>query len=92
MRISVRYLAQLRQAAGTAGEEVELQTASSARELVTQLAQRRGGDLGRLLLDSDGRLHPTILLFVGDEQVGPEEYTPLKEGDIITLLSPIAGG
>ena len=92
MRISVHYLAQLRQAAGTGCEEMDLPTACSARQLLVRLAQQRGDSLGRLLLGGDKKVHPTILLFVGDEQVGPEEDTMLKDGDVVTILSPIAGG
>jgi molybdopterin converting factor small subunit len=92
MKVTVRYLAQLKQAAGVSGEEIDLPAACTARELVVQLARRRGDALHRLLLDAKGALHPTILLFVGDEQVGADDCALLKDGDVITLLSPVAGG
>jgi molybdopterin converting factor small subunit len=91
MKIAVRYMAQIRQAAGVGGEAVELAAACGADELVTQLARGRE-PLRRLLLDADGRLHPTILLFVNDEQVPAWERTLLRDGDVVTVLSPVAGG
>jgi molybdopterin/thiamine biosynthesis adenylyltransferase len=40
----------------------------------------------------DAGLHPTVLLFVGDEQVGPGERVVLRDGDVVTVLLPVAGG
>ena len=64
----------------------------TASELAARLAARHGDVLRRLLLGADGRLSPVILVFVGDAQVGPDDRLALKDGDVITLLSPVAGG
>ncbi len=90
MRIAVRYMAQLRQATGVSAEEVELPDACSVGDLLARLAGRHGEPLRRLLLDRDGATQPTILVFVGDEQAG--DRAVLADGDVVTLLSPIAGG
>ena len=92
MKVSVRYMAQLRTAAGTAAETVDIEAPCTAADLVAHLAARHGDALRRLLLGADGRLSPIILVFLGDSQVGPGEPLPLKDGDVITLLSPVAGG
>jgi molybdopterin converting factor small subunit len=92
MRVLVRYMAQLRTAAGIAEESVELAGPCTASELAARLAARHGDALRRLLLAADGRLSPVILVFVGDAQAGPDERLALKDGDVVTLLSPIAGG
>jgi molybdopterin converting factor small subunit len=60
-------------------------------ELVAHLTSRREA-LQRLLLDGNGSLQPTILFFVGDDQVAPDDDLNLKEGDVVTLMAPIAGG
>jgi molybdopterin converting factor small subunit len=91
VKIAVRYMAQLRRAAGTAVEQVELDPPCSAADLVKRLAERRGGSFRDLLLDAGGGVQPAILLFVGDEQVGPETV-PLRDGDVVTVLTPMAGG
>jgi molybdopterin converting factor small subunit len=92
MTVAVRYMAQLRHAAGLAQEQVELPAACTVQELLIQMAERHGDPLQRLLLAADRILHPTILLFVGDEQVGTDERVLLKDGDVVTVLAPVAGG
>lgn len=92
MKVVVKYLAQVRQAAGMGGEDVEVPSPCSAEELVVRLAGDRGGSLGRILLDGGGRLQPTILLFVGDSQVSRAAPAKLRDGDVVTVLSPMSGG
>lgn len=79
MKLAVRYLAQLRHAVGSGGEEVELPGPLSVRELLAALAARR-----------PALLTPALLVFVGDEQAEPERQ--LRDGDEVTLLTPVAGG
>jgi molybdopterin converting factor small subunit len=88
--VEVSYTAQLRQAAGVASEAVDLDGPGTLRHLVERLGQRHGEALRRLVLDPAGSLQPTVLVFVGDAQVRGD--APLKEGDRVTLMSPIAGG
>src|SRR5262245_36326091 len=92
MKITIRYRAQVRLAAGVPSEEVELAQTYSMREFIARLAERHGDPLRQLLLDTGGNLHPTILLFVGDEQVEPADRVEWKDGDVVTVLSPMAGG
>jgi molybdopterin converting factor small subunit len=92
MKITIHYMAQLRQAAGTGSEQIEIDRACSVRELACRLADRHGDHLRRLLLDAGGQLQPTNLFFVGDMQVQPSDAVALKDGDVVTVLSPIAGG
>ena len=91
MRVSVRYMAQLRQAAGAAVEQVELDRPCSVGELLTHLARRHGAPLRDLLVDAGGVPHSGVLLFVGEEQVDLEKAT-LRDGDVVTVLTPMAGG
>ncbi len=92
IRISVRYMAQLKQAAGAACEEVALPDPCPVRDLLLAIADRHGTSLRSLLLDADGSLQPTILVFVNDGQLSANDGPALKDGDVVTLLSPIAGG
>lgn len=92
MKVAVRYLAQLKPAAGGLGEQVEVPSPCSVEELLAHLAHRHGPALRDLLLDAAGRRQPTILVFVGDVQVAPGEPAQLRDGDVLTLLSPMAGG
>jgi molybdopterin converting factor small subunit len=92
MKIAVRYMAQLRTAAGCAAELVEMDAAASPADLMVRLAERHGQPLAGLLLDADHQAQPTVLLFVGDEQVRADQPFALHDGDAVTLLSPMAGG
>ncbi len=91
MKVEVRYAAQVRHAAGCAAEQVEVEHPCSAGELVVRLAQARESLRG-LLLDQGGDLQPALLLFVGDEQVDAGGGRLLRDGDVVTILSPMAGG
>lgn len=92
MQVSVTYLAQLKQATGTATETVELQAGSTVRDLVARLADRHGAGFSTLVLTEDGNLRRTILLFAGQEQITWDPPRALDDGDDVTILSPIAGG
>ena len=91
MKITVRYATQLKQRAGTDAEELELTEAASVQACLQAVSQRHT-DLQSLLLDANGSLSSTILVFVGDDQIDDPATATLKEGDVVTLLSPIAGG
>ena len=84
-------MAQLRQTAGAAWEQVELERPCTAAELLNHLAARHGRPFRDLVLDAAGDVRPAVLLFIGDEQVCPEA-TVLRDGDVLTVLTPMAGG
>jgi molybdopterin converting factor small subunit len=92
MKVAVKYLAQVRQAAGCPAEAVELEGGCSLGELVRRLAERHGDPLRRLLLGPAGAPHDSLLLFVGEEQVRCESGRELRDGDVVTVLTPMAGG
>ena len=85
MKVTVRYLAQVKRATGVAAEEVELPDTCLLRDLLAHLAERHGEPLRQLL-------GPALLIFVGDEQVTSGEAVALKDGDVVTVLAPMAGG
>jgi molybdopterin converting factor small subunit len=89
MIVVVRYLAQLKQSAGRSKEQVSVDGPCSVAELAGLLAQRHPA-LRSTLLDVAGRVQPTLLIFVGDEQA--ELGRLLGDGDEVTLMTPIAGG
>lgn len=92
MQVTVEYEAQVKRAAGTRKEDVELDTPCSLQEFLTRIAETHGDPLRSLLFHADGHLQPSILVFVGDEQVQRDEVRQLRDRDIVTLLSPISGG
>ena len=89
MNVTVRYHAQIRQAAGRAWEAVEVPDGTTLKGLLAVVAERTAS-LGALLLDEDGNAKPSLLTFVGDRQARGDEV--LHDGDEVLLLLPIAGG
>ncbi len=92
MKITIEYAAQVKRAAGIASEELDVESSCTVHAAVNQAANNHGDELRAVLFDSDGRLHPSILLFVGDDQIRWDQEVELSDHDVITLLSPISGG
>lgn len=91
MKIQVEYVAQIKEAAGVSGEAVSLAAGASVLELLQAVAKAHER-LGGLLLDPTGAVRPSALVFIGDEQYDAAEPRPLRDGDTVTLMSPLAGG
>lgn len=92
MRITVEYAAQLKRAAGRPSEEVDLPDGSTVQDAADRIAAQHGDGLRSLLLDGTGRVHPSVLVFVGDEQVRRCAERTLGDGAVVTFASPISGG
>jgi len=90
--VRVEYAAQVKRAAGIAAETVAVADDCSLQELAGQVAAAHGEALQKLLLDEGGGLQPSILIFVGDEQVRGDAARVLNGRDTVTFLSPISGG
>jgi len=91
MKVTVHLLAQLRKAAGTERMEIEMSADTTLAELLVELC-RITPALRPFLLDAGDRPPPSILVFLGEEQVRRLEVQKLREGDVVTLLTPMAGG
>jgi MoaD family protein len=93
MHVTVNYMAQVKRAAGTASEAVELAAGSTVGALVSQVAEQHGEEFKKLVLNDDGTVRRTILLFVGEDQITRKEIDrELADGQEITFVSPVAGG
>jgi len=83
MKVRISYLTQARRAAGLADEEIELPRGTTLAGLLRSLAERH---------PEAGLLHPSLLLFRGDEQTWPDDPAPLRDAEHVTILAPMAGG
>lgn len=92
MNITVEYAAQVKKAAGIAAETLDVPDATTAQDIVRQVADAHGAALSELILDAEGRLHPSILMFVGDDQIAWDTALTLQNSDVVTILSPVSGG
>ena len=92
MRITVQYTAQIKQAAGIASEAIDVSEPCTVQDVISRVAQAHGEPLKGLLLNPDGLVQRSILLFVGDDQVRCHKPVKLNDQDVVTILSPISGG
>jgi molybdopterin converting factor small subunit len=58
--------------------------------LLMHLAERHGAEFRSLLLAADGTPLKALLFFIGDEAADTKRL--LRDGDCVTILSPMAGG
>ena len=91
MTVTVRYAAQARQASGVAAEELALSPGAAIAELLKAAATKHEA-LRPLVLDTNGKPHRALLLFVNDEQAFAGSAVVLKNGDIVEIMTPISGG
>lgn len=92
MTVRIHYMTQVRAVLGLAGEEVELAEPSPAASVLNALAECHGDRFREIVLDAEGRLRPSVLVCLGDEQLDASLQTLVKPGDELTILSAISGG
>ncbi|MBI3483884.1 MAG: MoaD/ThiS family protein [Acidobacteria bacterium] len=70
--------------------QFDARTVGEALDLLTG----RYGELRKHLYGDDGRLRNFVNVYVNDEDIRSlqKDKTPLKEGDIISIIPSIAGG
>jgi MoaD family protein len=90
MQVTVNYFAQLRRAAGVASETVALPSCCTLAELVMQLAANHNGAFRAMMIDAQGQPQRALLYAVGDSQA--DLSYALSDGDVVTILAPMAGG
>ena len=77
----------------TAGAKTLKGSGQTVRELLDDLDRKHPGFRERLLEDG-GRLHRFVNIYVNDEDVRFMQVldTPLKDGDVVSILPAVAGG
>jgi molybdopterin converting factor small subunit len=73
-------------------ESVQLQAATVGEALSALTSQF--GDLKKHLFTDDGRLRSFVNVYVNDEDIRylQKDQTPVREGDIVSIVPSIAGG
>jgi len=92
MRITFRYMAQVRQAAGMNEETIDVEGEAAPATLLSRLTPRHGEAFRRLLFDDQGKVQAALLFFVDDEQVRPTTSMVFRDGAVVTVMAPMAGG
>ncbi len=92
IRVTVEYWAQLRDAAGCGSQTLRVPASCTLSQLLMELAARNGETFRRLLLDDAGHPRRSNLMVLGQQTISAPASLILRDGDRITLLSPLAGG
>lgn len=92
MQIRIQYEAQARRAAGIGSETVDVPADCGVGDCIRQLAESHGEPLQPVLVNADGDIQPTLLIFRNDCQVAADDDSSLSDGDSLTLMPPISGG
>jgi molybdopterin converting factor small subunit len=92
MKITFKFYAQVRQAAGAEGEQVVLADGADLAMALEDAAVRHGPDFRKLVLDDFGVVRPSMLVLVNGVPAPRGGQRKLAEGDEITLLSAVSGG
>lgn len=87
----IEFLGPLKQVVG--GEEVIELEADTIAGVIERLNERYEGVSDRLL-EPDGTLHHHINIYVNEEDIRfkNQQQTALSPGDVVTVISAIAGG
>ena len=92
MPVKLSYMSQVKAALNLAGEEIDVPTPCTVRELLDQLVRRHGEPLERLMCDAEGQLRPTVMVCVSNRQVRLNDPTLVTDVDEVLLFAPISGG
>ena len=92
MKIIIHYHAQARLAAGKALEVIDIFEPITLKQLICRVADKHGEPLRAMLLCDVSEPHPSLLLFVDEEQFRSDSDRPLSNGAEVIIFSPIAGG
>lgn len=92
MKVNVEYTAQLKRIIGDGGEIFEVDEGTTLSRIISIMAEKYGDKLQDVLLDKEGNLQPSVLVSVNDAQADPLVNEPLRDGDRVSFMSPMAGG
>ena len=94
MEVTVRYLNPLREVTKISEEKVEVKEGDSVEDLVHMLSKKYGSGFDRYAYSGVKQEGIPILILVDGQNVQSLEgaKTKLRQGNVITIIPPIAGG
>lgn len=92
MKITIEYNGQLRHLAQKESDTIDVEEGTPIPEIITRAAAAYDDTFRVILFDASGDLLPSALVLLRDEPVNRESWPTLSDGDVLTLLPPIAGG
>jgi len=94
LRLKVRYFTTLRELAGTAEDQIDIEDDASLAELIEKVASEYGKAARDYLYPDSVQIDPSIYFLVNgrDAKTLSGTETKLKDGDTVAIIPPIGGG
>jgi len=94
MRVEVRLFAILREIAKQKVVLEELPDGSSISYVVSRLCERFGPSFRAQVLDERGQLSESLTVLLNGHNIAllTGAFTKLKDGDVVAIFPPVAGG
>jgi MoaD family protein len=94
MKVEIRLFADLRELAGQKSVQEELPGGATVEDAIKKLAGRLGKEFQGKVLDEAGHVRKIFSVLVNEQMItnldGP--LTKLKDGDVVAIFPPVAGG
>jgi len=91
MKVTIAYFGQLTTMTGLKEEEQEVSEGTDIRTLLKSRADHFGEAYQNLLFKDEG-LRVSNIITLNDQLVDKKTPTPLSEGDVLMVHTPIGGG
>jgi hypothetical protein len=91
MKVTIHFMAQLKNAAGTPFVQLDLADSATLKDVANAAAKHFGAPLSGILIDEKGQPRSGVLAFAGDQQVGWNDAIKGAQAEV-TLLSGMSGG
>jgi molybdopterin converting factor small subunit len=89
--VTLRLYGALRQAAGS--REVPLECVGvTVKEALRHFAEKLVPRAAAMLFDRQGNMRSSLILLLNEEPAEHGPQTPIKAGDVVSVLMPLAGG
>ena len=90
MRVVVEYLAHIKRAGGTPRDTIEIPAGATLADVLGAVSVLLDAPFRELLLDAEGKPRRSLLFFVADRNIDGSHT--LNDGDVVSILAPMAGG
>ncbi|MBS7635504.1 MoaD/ThiS family protein [Candidatus Bathyarchaeota archaeon] len=94
MKVKVVYLGLIRQKIGRKEEEYDLMEGSLLRDLLNSIVETHDALKSIIRMEDESPIDPTLVVMLNGSSINPmgKKEVALKNGDIVTLMTPIGGG
>lgn len=92
MKVSLKYFAQVREAAGVEAEELVIAAGTTLIALLRHAATLHGEAFRSLVLTAEGQVRPSLIVLRNGVPTRHAPEGSLSAGDEVSIFSPVSGG